>query len=39
LLSVMSIQKPDHVCDSFVVIHTDSLPSLTFDAHPLLAAI
>src|SRR5260370_18811508 len=39
LLSMMSIQEPDHVCNSFVIIHTGSLSSLTFDAHPLLAAI
>ena len=39
LLSMMSIQEPDHVCNSFVIIHTGSLSSLTFDAHPLLATI
>src|SRR5439155_24040933 len=39
LLSMMSIQEPDHVCNSFVIIHTGSLSSLTFDAHSLLAAI
>jgi hypothetical protein len=36
---VMSIQKPDHVCDSFVIVHVVSLSLLAAAAHPLLAAI
>ena len=39
LLSMMSIQEPDHVCDSFVIIHAVSLSSPRLRAHPLLAAI
>ena len=39
LLDMMSIQEADHVCDSFVIIHTVSLSSLRLHAHPLLAAI
>jgi hypothetical protein len=23
LISVMSIQKPDHVCDSFIIVHSE----------------
>src|SRR6516165_5803199 len=39
LVRVMSIQKSDHICDSFVIIHTGTLSSLETPAHPLLAAI
>jgi len=39
LVDMMSIQKADHVCDSFIIIHTVSLSSLRLHAHPLLAAI
>ena len=39
LISMMSIQEPDHSCDSFVIIHAVSLSSPRYCAHPLLAAI
>ena len=39
LVDMMSIQKADDVCDSFIIIHTVSLSSLRLHAHPLLAAI
>src|SRR5215471_653342 len=39
LLGVMSIQEPDHTCDSFVIIHNGSLSSASRRDHPLLATI
>src|ERR1700738_1639414 len=39
LLSMMSLQKPDPVCNSFVIIHADNLSSPRQSAHPLLAPI
>src|SRR6266404_2142837 len=39
LVGVMSIQKPDHVCDSFVIVHAVSLSWAEIRDHPLLATI
>src|ERR1700730_11609260 len=38
LISMMSIQKPDHIGDSFVIIHTGSLSLVSFLADSVFSA-